>query len=1250
MESNQVSPEVGMIAEDISGSAGSIRDEDMEVSVAIQSDSTPVLISPGINDKILLPTSSECILKCQGTTCSEASKRDPISAAMALIGFRFLLFAGGFAWIVAIALKVKEVHGSRYFAYLIEERVRQFSMADMTETGKLACGWESFLEVFSNFLVGVVAMAAGILSMVSVRLVKQVIVVGGLIDAACNLCVFIQMMLAVRKRTVMGTSWYVFLIAMLTDLLIFPLPLIRWEAYTIELIAAGSLIRIISIAASSTVPYKCLAIFVFFSTLLGLREGLRRRTKNKAAGLGEQFDQEWRQLRDLDAILKLKEAVSRAQVRSRTTQGGGEGGGGGASFTWLRRQSLLAPLPSTSTSSSQPSMIVQYAQECQGKDLDQLYAQAVLVSPLFLSKVQSWAEASDGYFLMNIPSAKRKHYLRWRDCKGDSSKLSRIKWASIKNANRAIEKILLLCNGDTSKLTDIVRQTIVFKELRQLVECVEVIINDSEVEVVRIKNRLDPDYDASTSGGYRDVGINLRVIHEGAKRWGVAGHVCELRLTVQSLHSLMDSQNHTLHLSMKNVLRFRQSQGDEITMKEQQGERMQDRRRRSSSTLETLLPTHMSSSMGYSKSLAQEKSDIALLIYKSMYPGNILDKYLTSSGHGVAKADTTSILYSSHPLKNVLHKTLFQLLLLLAGIGFIILCSNNFRLKSLFTNHIVPFGHARITFEGYVDANVSIKDRGMTIEDFLLVKDTCHVYNWTSSVTVANKVFFTFPHVVYPNGLKFKLTPALISYLKTDALAIDYLSAEGIDDVTVARMEWQSVSPSTVSCKRFPSLPLCHSEFLLHADESLLIDLRFTWQAICIFLIAVFQILCCLGAAFFARLGKVRLAKFAFTSAFHLVGLCEIFTALSPESLYGNWKDFYMAWGVLDVWVGLVVQFQERYMLKAFVVYCTITAFLPPLAQYNWDASKLKESDIGLSSLVLLALVIFFVLNRRFIVYKSRRQIRGDQKMYDDCWKDLLSREQTEQLLSSLKITCGWVRPQPALQLKIFDALCEVESTILDPLESVLRRQKNSSFARTYLKRSKLTVMRQDREIESLDQLYAQAILLEPMFLSKVQSWAEASDGCFQGLEGSLIRWRECAEEAEKASQVKWASIKNANRAIEKLVRSYFGRVSKLTDVVRQTIVFKELRQLVECVEVIINDPEVEVVRIKNRLDPDYDASTSGGYRDVGINLRVIHEGAKRWGVAGHVCELQLLLEEFVALKSAEGHKRYVIFRNSRCE
>jgi hypothetical protein len=37
-------------------------------------------------------------------------------------------------------------------------------------------------------------------------------------------------------------------------------------------------------------------------------------------------------------------------------------------------------------------------------------------------------------------------------------------------------------------------------------------------------------------------------------------------------------------------------------------------------------------------------------------------------------------------------------------------------------------------------------------------------------------------------------------------------------------------------------------------------------------------------------------------------------------------------------------------------------------------------------------------------------------------------------------------------------------------------------------------------------------------------------------------------------------------------------------------------------------------------------------------------------GINRHVCELQLALKEFVTLRSLDGHKRYVAFRNMRCE
>ncbi|EKX41057.1 hypothetical protein GUITHDRAFT_112793 [Guillardia theta CCMP2712] len=179
-------------------------------------------------------------------------------------------------------------------------------------------------------------------------------------------------------------------------------------------------------------------------------------------------------------------------------------------------------------------------------------------------------------------------------------------------------------------------------------------------------------------------------------------------------------------------------------------------------------------------------------------------------------------------------------------------------------------------------------------------------------------------------------------------------------------------------------------------------------------------------------------------------------------------------------------------------------------------------------------------------------------------------------------------------------------------------------------------------------------LVIDPVFLSKVKSLAEASDGLFlaqsEAGDPQYVRWRDAMADPTLESTICWAKIKNATRAIEKLVRSYDFCVYKLLDVVRQSIIFKDLDHLCDCLDKIARDPEIEVVRIKNRLDPDFDSKISGGYRDIGINLRIVSTQTKKEGVEGHICELQLLLEDFHKLKTLEGHKRHVQFRNLRCE
>ena len=61
------------------------------------------------------------------------------------------------------------------------------------------------------------------------------------------------------------------------------------------------------------------------------------------------------------------------------------------------------------------------------------------------------------------------------------------------------------------------------------------------------------------------------------------------------------------------------------------------------------------------------------------------------------------------------------------------------------------------------------------------------------------------------------------------------------------------------------------------------------------------------------------------------------------------------------------------------------------------------------------------------------------------------------------------------------------------------------------------------------------------------------------------------------------------------------------------------------------------MVRVKNRLDPVFDASATGGYRDLLINAR---DKAN-----GHIVELQLTFKNFFDIKTNGGHAAYKLAR-----
>ena len=75
--------------------------------------------------------------------------------------------------------------------------------------------------------------------------------------------------------------------------------------------------------------------------------------------------------------------------------------------------------------------------------------------------------------------------------------------------------------------------------------------------------------------------------------------------------------------------------------------------------------------------------------------------------------------------------------------------------------------------------------------------------------------------------------------------------------------------------------------------------------------------------------------------------------------------------------------------------------------------------------------------------------------------------------------------------------------------------------------------------------------------------------------------------------------------------------------------------------------PKLKTSKDKMRFDDEYDASKSGGYRDVQLSVRIDTAWTREHGLDKILCEVQLHDAEFHERKTmGGGHTAYVMQRN----
>jgi hypothetical protein len=91
---------------------------------------------------------------------------------------------------------------------------------------------------------------------------------------------------------------------------------------------------------------------------------------------------------------------------------------------------------------------------------------------------------------------------------------------------------------------------------------------------------------------------------------------------------------------------------------------------------------------------------------------------------------------------------------------------------------------------------------------------------------------------------------------------------------------------------------------------------------------------------------------------------------------------------------------------------------------------------------------------------------------------------------------------------------------------------------------------------------------------SKVKQWSVGNRAMFPLQGGEWVAWEDVMGRAEE-HKILWTKLKSSDRAVQKAHRAYGGDVSRLVDVVRESMAFETPVQLMDAFEDIMHDREV---------------------------------------------------------------------------
>lgn len=969
--------------------------------------------------------------------------------------------------------------------------------------------------------------------------------------------------------------------------------------------------------------------------------------------------------------------------------------------------------------------------------IDQLYTQAATMDAFFREKVMQIAAQCDGHFWVQ-DAGQEPLLLPLREIQLRPQGTKSILWAQLKHVDRAMAKAATIYNGDVSRIYDFVRQRIIFSSVKSIYECLHCIYEDPDMEVVAVRNLLDPQRKATANAGFRDVLVIVRLVTHATKWWGISGHLCELSLVHRDMQALLNPMQHERYLRYARRCLF-------VDLKSQRDRLLRcsfflsaplyylfklspQTRRRScwasilsatsqnappdtptSSTHHSILPErreaaaaegpgrdqgmawrlgceHLSANFSHTQQSTKELMAMRAAEFirvRNSFSGGFLDQRLNEVRYGVKQADATMVLFT-RPV-GVMTKRPILFIVLVAGIYFAWdLFGESGRLQAAIQAESFQARHMRVTA---LEAR-SPEWTALTEIDFGPLKDGCEV--WTGGphlrLQVSRDVQHIYSTMINANSEEWHDDAANATgvfrangfYIRTNDKDASQASdpvrflvhrsmREVLDPKDIAEEDWilESAAGCFFGINDLKCTPREHFRYPLPEarGEMIRFDLRSPWfmylGTVVVYLPIVIGCLLCPVLGF---LGYTHGSLSAFSFNFWMPGVLEVVTAvgmlLDDRDFPQNNSFYWWLLGLSSMVFGCVIQFYDAFFMRYIPVHFLIT--IVGLNIHNSHIVQQPGFEVPISPSFTFVFWICFCLFRVVVLKRAGRRVQEDVERYGMEWRATCETPEKSEDLARLDLLVhqfeNKARPQHSV-----GAVLELDHAANGPL----------LHATSFLPKIAIS-----SQVVSLDQLYMQAALLEPLFLVKVKQIACASAG--MRLQNTRIDantreqsgpatplapeastrvssegarytyWRD--EHNLDARQTDQLGLKSVDRAIEKLRRSYNCDVTVLLDLVRQCIVFESVSDMLLAIQSIQTEPEIVVKRVKNRLSLSYDASLSLGYRDVLFNICIDSSASRRLGLSGHVCELQLILRSFMDHKTLLGHKRYVEFRNMRCE